>query len=304
MSIRVPNFAQRLPQPCADFGTATLVGSAGVDVAKIIERTLDFIELFATHKRPLTLSDISRLLSIPVSSCYDVLQALEQRGFIYEVMSRGGYYPTARLFDLGKMIMENDPVVMRADLRLRQLRDRVDESVLLAKVKGLVATYLLDFEPSHSFRFRLSAGSTNASLYACSTGKALLGTLDDAAFERALRTIDFIPLTAKTITTAATLRKRVAEGRRRGWHANLDESLDGVTTLSAAFFWHRSAYIVTIAGPTTRLGHAMEDAAKLLVDTCRQLETNAPFSPRTPSDEPAPSTRIRHRATPGLRLPS
>jgi DNA-binding IclR family transcriptional regulator len=244
-------------------------------VSKITERTLDFIELFAAQKRPLTLSEICRLLSIPASSCYDVLQALEQRGFIYEVTARGGYYPTARLFDLGKTITANDPVVMRADMRLRQLRDRVDESVLLTKVRGLVATYLLDLGPSHAFRFRLSAGSTVSSLYASSAGKALLGTLDEAALERALRTIAFIPLTPKTITTAAALRRRVVEGRRRGWHANLEESLEGVTTLSAAFFWHRSAYIVTIAGPTARLGHAIEETAKLLVDTCRRLEKSA-----------------------------
>jgi DNA-binding IclR family transcriptional regulator len=247
----------------------------GVGVSKITARTLDFIELFATQRRALTLSEICRLLSIPVSSCYDVLQALEERGFIYEVAVRGGYYPTARLFDLGKTIMENDPVVLRADMLLRELRDRVDESVLLAKVKGLVATYLLGLEPSHAFRFRLSAGSTISSLHASSAGKALLGTLDEAGLAKALRTIVFRPLTPKTVTSAAALRRRVAEGQRRGWHANLEESLEGLTTLSAAFFWHRSAYIVTIAGPTARLGHAVEDAAKLLVDTCRRLETNA-----------------------------
>ncbi len=241
-------------------------------MSKITERTLDFLELFAHQKRPLTLSDISRLLSIPVSSCYDVLQALEQRGFIYEVTARGGYYPTARIFDLGKTIMEHDPVIMRADLPLRQLRDRVGETVLLAKVRGLVATYLLDFEPSHSFSFRLSAGTNVASLHASSAGKALLGTLDDAALERALKTIVFTPLTPNTVTTAAALRKRVEEGRRRGWYTNLEESLEGVTTLSAPFFWNRSAYIVTIAGPTTRLRDELEAAARPLLETCRRLD--------------------------------
>ena len=34
-------------------------------MSKIVERTLDFIELFATERRPLPLSDISRLLGIP-----------------------------------------------------------------------------------------------------------------------------------------------------------------------------------------------------------------------------------------------
>src|ERR1700761_4912506 len=83
--------------------------------SKIVERTPDFLGVFAREKRPLSLSDISRLLSIPVSSCHDVLQALQERGFIYEIAPRGGYYPTLRLFELGKTITENDPVVHRAE---------------------------------------------------------------------------------------------------------------------------------------------------------------------------------------------
>ena len=46
-------------------------------MSKIVKRTLDFFELFAEHKRPLSLSEISKLLGIPVSSCHDVLRALE-----------------------------------------------------------------------------------------------------------------------------------------------------------------------------------------------------------------------------------
>ena len=49
-------------------------------MSKIVARTLDLLELFGREKRPLSLSDIARLLSIPVSSCFDVLQALQTRG--------------------------------------------------------------------------------------------------------------------------------------------------------------------------------------------------------------------------------
>ena len=42
-------------------------------MSKIVDRTLDLLELFAKEKRPLSLSDIARLLRIPVSSCHDVI---------------------------------------------------------------------------------------------------------------------------------------------------------------------------------------------------------------------------------------
>src|SRR5450631_4172711 len=111
-------------------------------MSNIVERTLDLLELFAVEKRPLSQSDIARLLKIPVSSCHDVLQAMQARGYLYELGPRAGYYPTLRLQVLGKEIGDNDPVVTRAELPLRTLRDKLDESVLLSKVSGLRATYL------------------------------------------------------------------------------------------------------------------------------------------------------------------
>ena len=79
-------------------------------MSKIVERTLDFFELFADQKRTLSLSDIARLLELPASSCHDVIQALQERGYIYELAPRAGYYPTRRLLDLAKMIVAHDPV--------------------------------------------------------------------------------------------------------------------------------------------------------------------------------------------------
>ena len=90
----------------------------GPFVSKIVDRTLDFLELFAKERRPLSLSDIAHLLSIPISSCHDVVQALQSRGYLYEIAPRAGYYPTMRLQALAKEIGDNDPVLMRCELLL------------------------------------------------------------------------------------------------------------------------------------------------------------------------------------------
>jgi DNA-binding IclR family transcriptional regulator len=241
-------------------------------MSKIVERTLDFLELFAEQKRPLSLSDISRLLGIPVSSCHDVLQALQDRGFIYEVSPRGGYYPTLRMYEAGKEIAKNDPVVLRADYRLRELRDELDESVLLAKVSGVKAMYLLSFETSHPLRFQLKVGNSVTSLHATSAGKAILATLDDAALDAALDEIDFTAFTPKTITSKILLREQIEAGRARGWFLNAEESMDGLTTLSAPFLWYHSVYIVTIAAPSSRLEGKLEEMGRKLLDVCAKLE--------------------------------
>jgi DNA-binding IclR family transcriptional regulator len=241
-------------------------------MSKIVERTLDLLVLFAEEKRPLSLSDIARLLKIPVSSCHDVLQAMQTRGYLYELAPRAGYYPTLRLQKLGKEIGDHDPVVARADLVLRSLRDALDESVLLAKVSGMQATYLLAFEPTHPLRFLMKIGDPVRSLHATSGGKALLGSLDERELGGFLRTANLLPMTDRTLTGRAALREDIELGRKRGWYVNDGESLQGVTTISAPFRWNNAVYIVTVAGPTGRVAPRLEQAGVLITNVCKLLE--------------------------------
>jgi DNA-binding IclR family transcriptional regulator len=241
-------------------------------MSKIVERTLDFLELFVAEKRPLSLSDISRLLKIPVSSCHDVLLALEDRGFIYENSPRGGYYPTLRMYEAGRVIAENDPVVHRAEIALRELRDKLDESVLLAKVDGLRATYLLTFETSNPLRYQLKVGDMVTSLHAASGGKALFGSLEEPALEEALDGIEFIAFTPNTVTDKAALRAQIETGRQIGYYVNNCESIAGLITISAHLTWHFSVYIVTVAAPAMRIEHRIEEIGTLLLQTRRKLE--------------------------------
>jgi DNA-binding IclR family transcriptional regulator len=241
-------------------------------MSKIVGRTLDFLEVFAEQKRPLSLSEIARLLEIPASSCHDVIQALQERGYVYELAPRGGYYPTRRLFDIAQVISDHDPVVLRADGLLRKLRDDLDESVLLAKVNGLQATYLLTFEPSHPLRFQARVGEQIRSLYATSAGRALLGSLDDDSLGAALKALILRPITTHTVTSKTELRRLLSEGVAQGWFLNRDESQEGVTTLSARFNWMSAVYIVTIAGPTSRMDRKLKLASDNLLETCKRLQ--------------------------------
>lgn len=240
-------------------------------MSKIVDRTLDFIEVFATERRPLSLSDISRLLKIPVSSCHDVLQALLARGFLYEIGPRAGFYPTARLHDISRIILKHDPVLLRAEILLRKLRDDIDESVSLAKAGKMTATYLFVLEPSHPLRFLVEAGRTLRSLHATSAGKAFLGSLPPEEFVTWLANARLEPVTPKTVRSKTALKKEIEESNRRGWFVNNGESVEDSLTLSARFMWNGSVYIVTIAGPTNRIKSKLNSTAKKLTSVCHEL---------------------------------
>jgi DNA-binding IclR family transcriptional regulator len=205
-------------------------------LSKIVHRTLDFLEVFAAEKRPLAPADISRILHIPLSSCYDVLRALQKRGYLYELKTGGGFYPTLRIHDVAKPIADNDPVILRTQESLRALRDALDESVLLSKVEAAQAICLLALEPTHELRFRTALGDNITRLIAQSA-----------------------------------LRRESTPPQTQAWFLDSEESEPGVTSISGRFTWGPALYVVTIAGPTVRLVPKLPDAGALLMRCCEIL---------------------------------
>jgi len=144
--------------------------------------------------------------------------------------------------------------------------------VLLAKATGLRATYLLAFETSHPLRFQLKVGNNVRSLHAASAGKAILGSLTDEALQAALVGLRLTAFTPRTATSVARLRDMIEAGRGLGYYVNQGESIEGLTTISAPFYWQHSLYIVTIAAPASRLDDRIAEAASRLLEVCSRLE--------------------------------
>jgi DNA-binding IclR family transcriptional regulator len=236
---------------------------------------MECFELFASEKRPLSLSEVSRILAIPSSSCHDILRTLEGLGYLYELEPRGGYYPTLRLHDIANVIANADPILLRAGLLLRSMRDTLDESIYLAKVSGLQATYLLGLESSSMLRAVISPGQMLRSLHATSAGKALLASLDREALDRYLADAPLTPLTSFSLTSKKTLRQQLDLGRKSGIFTNRNESVEGVLSISSTFRWNQCLYIVSIAAPEARFDKKLEWAKGMLIDICRRLEMRA-----------------------------
>lgn len=253
-------------------------------MSKIVKRTLDFFEMFAEYGRPLSLTEIAKILKLPVSSCHDVLQSLQERGYVYEIAPRGGYYPSLKLQDLGNRITANDPVIARADIALREIRDQLDESVLLARIDGLSATYLLVLEPSYPLRFLRRVGDRLGNLYATSVGKALLGNLDERTRRKVVADLELIKLTERTHTSKEALLTEIEESRSRGWYINREESEPTLITLSTTFRWNRSVFVATVAGPAFRLEPQIDQAVAALARVCEALQN--------PGQGPAPTAPL------------
>ncbi|MFE5703462.1 IclR family transcriptional regulator [Rhodococcus koreensis] len=240
-------------------------------MSKIVDRTLDFLELFAKEQRPLTLTDIARLLDIPLSSCHDVLRTLQARGYLYEVGQRAGFYPTLRLRDIADDVAANDPILIRAEEQLRQLRDELGESVSLAKATGGRMTYLLVLGSAAPLRFQLVVGTEVRSYYATSAGKAFLASLPPDELSAYFDKTRLLPLTSHTKTDADELTNEIRASEEKGWFVNVEESVEGVVTVSARFSWNGAVYVATASGPISRMRERIETVGAQISEVCHKL---------------------------------
>ena len=90
------------------------------------------------------LSELARLLDVPVSSCLALIRTLTGLGYLYETGRRQGYYPTGRLLAMAQRIAHADPVLDRVYPSLVELRDATKETVVFAKLSQDARVVYLD----------------------------------------------------------------------------------------------------------------------------------------------------------------
>jgi len=231
---------------------------------KTAVRTLKIFELFASRRQPLVLSELAEQLEIPPSSCLLLIRTLLERGYLYEVARRAGYYPTRRLFDYASDIAAHDPVMQRVRPVLESVRDETGETVTLAKIQAHRLIYLLVVDSPQVIRPVLTAGTLRP-LHSTATGKALLSTLDEATRKTLLDEAGLSKLTKNTIVSRSKLEAQLKESAARGWFQNEGESVPELNGVAVPLRISNDSYAITVMGPSYRMDGRQERIAQVLL---------------------------------------
>jgi Transcriptional regulator len=234
-------------------------------------RVVDIIETYAREQRPLSLSELARLLDVPVSSCLGLIRTLSARGYLYEAGRRQGYYPTGRLLAMAQRIAHADPVLDRVYPKLAALREATQETVVFAKLNGEGRVVYLDvLDSPHTVRYVATAGEFREP-HANSLGKALLSTLPADARAALLSRAPLTRFNERTLTTLAQIEQELARSLQRGWFANIGESMPDVGAIAWPISLSGEPYAISIGGPIHRIEPRQAEYAQLLRQACESL---------------------------------
>src|SRR5690606_14346144 len=158
-------------------------------------------EIFAREGKPLSLTELSRQLDAPVSSCLGLVRTLAGLGYLYETTRRQGYYPTGRLLAMAQRIARADPVLEKVGPTLAALRDAVTETVVLAKLSSNGEVIYLEVMLSpHPISYVADPGAQRH-LHSNSLGKALLSMMGDEERRKLLQGRKLERFTERTLVT-------------------------------------------------------------------------------------------------------
>lgn len=238
-------------------------------ITRTADRTLQIFETFAERRVPLTLSELARLLDMPVSTCSNLLKTMQARGYLYESGRRKAWYPTPRWLDKASAITSADPVIEHIRPLLVTLRDAVDETVLFGKRVGDQIVYLALVESTQSIRFSGATGDLRA-LASTASGKALLAQLP---LPERLTLVARLHFPHGGPGTAEERRKLLADidaGQKRGWWTTDPDNAEGVMALAAPTRLGGDLYTIVIAGPIPRVWPQRASHATKLLALCKK----------------------------------
>jgi DNA-binding IclR family transcriptional regulator len=243
----------------------------GVMDVKTAGRTVELFEIFARARAPLTLSELARALNAPQSSCFNLLRALEARGYLYSVGGNKRVYPTRKLFDLAEAIAGYDPVIPRVEATLAALRDRTHETVILGTRQGEQVIYLAVAEGRQTIRYISRAGELKP-MHASAIGKALLMAMPEAERERLVYRLPLAAATARTVTDSERLLADIAAAAARGYAQTEGENVADVMAVACPLRVEAISYAIAVAGPVGRMAPRAGEVAGWVRDAIGALE--------------------------------
>lgn len=227
------------------------------------QRVLQVFEIYAHERRPLSNSEMARLLGVADSSCSDLLYTLRCAGYLVRAPRTRLFHPTGRLLDIAQQIAAADPLHYFAAEALEILSRQSGESSMCAVLDGTQARIFACQESPRALRYVLKPG-TLVHLHATAMGKALLGTMDKKSRETLIEQLPMEKVTQHSIHDKDTLRQHLEEGQQLGYYINHEEGNDGVGAIGIAGYVSGQLIAIALVGPNARLQENFEKHVETL----------------------------------------
>ncbi|MEV6315337.1 IclR family transcriptional regulator C-terminal domain-containing protein [Streptomyces sp. NPDC051776] len=214
--------AERSPGPRPGRPSSAAKQQLGAAYVQSLARGLDVLVALGADPRGLTLARVAEAAGQPRATARRSLRTLEHLGYVESADRRFRLLP--RVLELGHAPLSGLGFTEIVRPHLEELAARVHESASVAVLDGEDIRYVARVPTYRIMSVNITVG-TRFPAYATSMGRVLLAGLDAQDRAERLAVAELWPLTARTVTDAATL-DRILDGVAEHGHALVDEELE------------------------------------------------------------------------------
>jgi DNA-binding IclR family transcriptional regulator len=239
---------------------------------KSAARTLRLLEVLADRGGvPARLAELADELGAPRSSVHALLRTLSASGWVRTDPTGMLYAIGLRSLLVGTSILDSDPYLRVARPVLTALRDRIGETVHLARLDGDRVVYLTTQESGREPR-RIARVGRWLPAHSTSLGKALLAERGEVPVG------PLAAVTRRTLTSPDLLAADLQRTRERGYAVDDEENTEGLRCLGVALrYAHPVVDAISCSVPVGRMSPEREpEIVDALLAARAQIEESAP----------------------------
>jgi len=234
-----------------------------------LERGLEALLAFI-HQPEMSFSAFVKATGLNKATAKRILYTLEKNEFIRFSLATNTYSLGIKVFELGTVAAENNPLLKVARPYMESLCNQVNETVLMAKKVGCEQIYVHKIEGEGTVRLQTFIGHRRPLYYGL--GKTILAFLPEDEQMRILpETIPYYRI--KTLPFREQFLEELQQIRQRGYAVDNEEYIEGVIGIGFPLFRNEKEVIglVGLVTPTKRMTCEKQELVVRLLGKASQV---------------------------------
>ncbi len=226
----------------------TSMSSPKVIFMRQIEHLFLMMDMFVEKKVPLSVKQIVERFGWPRSTVFNMVNTLVNKGYLFQPIARGGYFPTNKWLSIGQIFVDALPIPANVHDFLVGLQSVLGETILLLALDKEQAVIMDMVESKEAIRYSPKIGD-KIPLATTAAGKVLISQL--SILERQ----QIIPSNQKQ----TEFNSQVELLERQGWLASIGHYAKDLGGVAVSFPIYGRRNAIALGGPANRVGAKVEE---------------------------------------------
>jgi DNA-binding IclR family transcriptional regulator len=194
---------------------------------RVLEKAVRIFDIFTYGDDSFTLAEIKKRTGLPKTTIFRILKTFENAGFFKYDTAQEKYSLGLRFLELGGLVYSSLSVRKTAAPYMDDLSNSLKATILLGVMKDDQLLYIDKREMDSIIRVTSHIGLKRPPYFGM-LGMTLLAHMDNNEIERLLKVYPPTKITSKTVTDIRKIMKKLDETKRKGYHMEQDEVVEGL----------------------------------------------------------------------------